>query len=488
MAQLSLWLWLALLPCLLQSAGHAPFLQPLAVEAGCDGSDAEKWDCLFRKWYHEIDRRAHSRPGYEAIEMTYGEVLPRGVAAMLDMLEAMGAPLAVDDAFYDLGSGTGKIVLQAALGTRVGSAIGIELDEHRHNDGVAILQSLSSKLSIDRIGLVHGDVTDIELWSNASVIVLTSTLFPMAVMTRLVTGFEQQLPPGAVVMTLRAFSGCRRSLRLLGSVAVPTSWHPEVPAWVYVVPPVQPGPLPPWFSGDRVKELGERLALISDEATLPLSECVSRFAAWWGSRVSSLTRGLLTAGAPTASWPAASPPPVRLPASKATVQREDLLAGARHHMRGLHKSLVECAYEETLTVLRVGSEEALALARSFAAGGWGSDDGGKSLAHRAVWLGNERASQALEVFLDAGFPIDGRDAEGNSLLHEAAGRGHLAMAQVLLERSAQSDAKNGRGQTPAELLQERADMLGSNEQTVVLGFLLGKAPGGAVQRSDSQEL
>eukprot|EP00930_Biecheleria_cincta_P048592 TRINITY_DN33880_c0_g1_i1.p1 TRINITY_DN33880_c0_g1~~TRINITY_DN33880_c0_g1_i1.p1 ORF type:complete len:287 (-),score=39.70 TRINITY_DN33880_c0_g1_i1:52-912(-) len=56
----------------------------------------------------------------------YGEILPAASLALL-----MAADLRPKDVFVDLGSGTGKVVVLAALCTAVGKAVGIELSETR---------------------------------------------------------------------------------------------------------------------------------------------------------------------------------------------------------------------------------------------------------------------------------------------------------------------------------------------------------------------
>lgn len=70
----------------------------------------------------------------------YGEISVAGFAAVLGVMR-----LERDDVFYDLGSGTGKVVLQAALQTEVGRSVGLELSESRHKYGLAALAHLRER-------------------------------------------------------------------------------------------------------------------------------------------------------------------------------------------------------------------------------------------------------------------------------------------------------------------------------------------------------
>lgn len=58
------------------------------------------------------------------------------------------------------------------------------------------------------------------------------------------------------------------------------------------------------------------------------------------------------------------------------------------------------------------------------------------------------ALDALTPVLDAGAPLDMRDADGNTMLMLAAYHGHADVVRELLSRGAQPDALNDRGQSP----------------------------------------
>jgi len=69
----------------------------------------------------------------------YGEVLPEGVQAVLDEINT-AMPLTAEDVFYDLGSGTGKVAIHAALVTPCRRVVGIELADTRHQHACRALK------------------------------------------------------------------------------------------------------------------------------------------------------------------------------------------------------------------------------------------------------------------------------------------------------------------------------------------------------------
>lgn len=88
----------------------------------------------------------------------YGELTRLGFKALCQRLV-----LTTDDYFVDLGSGGGRIVLQAAREHGVRCAIGIELARSRHELAV---QNLAREPSItSRVRLVCGNIADARYWN-----------------------------------------------------------------------------------------------------------------------------------------------------------------------------------------------------------------------------------------------------------------------------------------------------------------------------------
>ncbi len=70
------------------------------------------------------------------------------------------------------------------------------------------------------------------------------------------------------------------------------------------------------------------------------------------------------------------------------------------------------------------------------------------LAHRVFEHARNGRSRELCAYLDAGVPVNSTDSEGNCLVMLAAYHGHPVTVRALLERGADPDRVNGRGQTP----------------------------------------
>ncbi|KDO23325.1 hypothetical protein SPRG_11639 [Saprolegnia parasitica CBS 223.65] len=118
--------------------------------------------------------------------LTYGEVLPD---AFTDTIMPFLA-LEPSDVFYDLGCGTGKIVVQVALETGLRDARGIELMLNRVVEGQRALDRLRATypehVSDKALSIVQGDichpVTQLAMM-DATVVFINNVLFPPEVMS-----------------------------------------------------------------------------------------------------------------------------------------------------------------------------------------------------------------------------------------------------------------------------------------------------------------
>lgn len=70
------------------------------------------------------------------------------------------------------------------------------------------------------------------------------------------------------------------------------------------------------------------------------------------------------------------------------------------------------------------------------------------MAQRVFDHARQGRSRELGGYLDAGIPVNSTDVDGNTLLMLAAYHGHPATVRALLERGADPDRVNARGQTP----------------------------------------
>ena len=81
---------------------------------------------------------------------TYGELDAAGASALFRVLA-----LRANDTFCDLGSGVGKLVVQAFLETDVGRVVGVELSDVRAEVATRVLRRLGAEEAVEA---VHGNL------------------------------------------------------------------------------------------------------------------------------------------------------------------------------------------------------------------------------------------------------------------------------------------------------------------------------------------
>lgn len=178
------------------------------------------------RWREELERGAggHDAPAADraAVEACagpgaagYGE-LPAGEAARL-----FGwLRLRPDDVFADLGSGTGKLVLQAAFETEVGRALGVELSRFRHE---AALERWSRLGRPERVELRCEDFRASDL-REVSVLFAGATVFPEELVSELGEVTARWAREGRLARVLSTRELVAEGLRERGRLKVSTSW------------------------------------------------------------------------------------------------------------------------------------------------------------------------------------------------------------------------------------------------------------------------
>ena len=128
---------------------------------------------------------------------TYGEIRPAALARLLDDLD-----LGPKDVLYDLGSGIGKVVVQAAMSVRVRRIVGVELVASRHAIAERILaRARDRELLLTRRAEVHcADFMRADL-SDATVVYTCSTAFSDAFMRAVARRLARVGRPGLVLVT-----------------------------------------------------------------------------------------------------------------------------------------------------------------------------------------------------------------------------------------------------------------------------------------------
>lgn len=421
----------------------------------------EMLDCLFGKWY-QSDGYGNRYAAEMGQEGTYGEITPQGVAALFSLVGKLGGPMSHEDAFFDLGSGVGKMVLQAYLTTGAGSSIGIELDASRHNDADAALQGLlrqHDKLPFGRhINFAHDDIRNTERWSNATVVYAASLCFPMWLMVEFSWLVASSLRPGAVLFSLKALPGCHPGLRLIGTVSADMSWAQLSEVHVYVVPPIDFRP-PTWFSvtetqwQEFVQTEADKISL-ADEKAIPVEIYGKRCAQHWSGIAELIaSRGIASAtiefddkGFNKNTLGGLVPP------AEATARQ--VAAASMHLVWGDGNSMVRCVCRELEAVIMAeGDTGNTTQLRSWFLGNLSdvnlADSAGQTLLHVVGQTRHRKvAPNVIRALVAGGAELHARDKLGRTPLHIVADRGHMEIARTLLEERADPNREDDSQASP----------------------------------------
>ncbi len=157
----------------------------------------------------------------------YGELPPRSVAKLLGYAE-----LGDDDVFYDLGSGTGKVVVQAAMTAPAKKCVGVELSDTRCRQARSVVRKAKSKGLLKSRSCVMraADLMTTKL-SDATVIYTCSTAFSIRFMNRLARRILTDCPRLRAFMTLQDVE--RKGLEHVHTLRLATSWNRSSPVYIY---------------------------------------------------------------------------------------------------------------------------------------------------------------------------------------------------------------------------------------------------------------
>lgn len=247
---------------------HVP--HAVLATAGCTPSDEDPsgLECVFRQLY--AGRMTNPSPGSRAPEYTYGEIRPAAMEQLLLGDGLFGVAAGMDDVFVDLGSGTGKLPVQALLhGVR--KAVGVELDEDRHSAGAKALESLASLLGVKvesdatrsgllfdgrSLELVAGDLLALPI-HHTTVAFAASLCFPDWLLEAVQEKLRKELAPGAMFWSLKELlPGKHSGLVHVGTLLVQSTWSPRTKFVLYArVPNV---PLPPLGEASEEAAIGWR--------------------------------------------------------------------------------------------------------------------------------------------------------------------------------------------------------------------------------------
>jgi hypothetical protein len=166
----------------------------------------------------------------------YGEIPYESAAHILDDLH-----LSKQDVFYDLGSGTGKLVLQVYLATPVKRSVGVELSKTRWN----IAESCRKQVIADDhitpgrdLVFLNQNISDAHL-SDATVCFISGVAFPASLIQSLMNRLSSLGHDVKVISVLPL--PVQQHFTLIKTYNLPMSWCPEgVDVCLYQVTPGAP--------------------------------------------------------------------------------------------------------------------------------------------------------------------------------------------------------------------------------------------------------
>jgi SAM-dependent methyltransferase len=162
---------------------------------------------------------------------TYGEITPGALTAILQRLA-----ITKKDVLYDLGSGTGKVVMQSYLEFPFKKVVGIELSAQRYKHAQHALEGLKARGLVDKkrsISFIEGDIVGTP-YADATVVYLCSTCFSDDLMTKLAEKFSH-LKKGARIVTLKQIPHpSKYKLELIDESRQAMSWSTPEGSPVYI--------------------------------------------------------------------------------------------------------------------------------------------------------------------------------------------------------------------------------------------------------------
>jgi hypothetical protein len=157
----------------------------------------------------------------------YGEINYQSLNKLLTHLK-----LTSNDVLYDLGSGVGKVVIQAALASPVRSSVGVELSTARYQDALLALDNGASwdKKIHERCKFINADMLTVDL-SSATVVYTCSTAFSLGFMKK-VTDYLASFKHKFRLVTLQELPDSRH-FELVDRIKLNMSWVRNTSVYMY---------------------------------------------------------------------------------------------------------------------------------------------------------------------------------------------------------------------------------------------------------------
>jgi hypothetical protein len=172
----------------------------------------------------------NSTPG----SLVYGEVIDmRLIHEILDVLHSENILTEKNtDFFYDLGSGSGKMVIAAALTKTFQHCVGVEVLSSLHKVAIEVgeeysrLRIIGADHVYPTVEFIHGNLLDLtgHDWTRAGCIYINSTCFDEGLMHDIAVIASERLKTGTVVITLSSIFPKKLGFHLLREIRQDLSW------------------------------------------------------------------------------------------------------------------------------------------------------------------------------------------------------------------------------------------------------------------------
>ncbi len=192
-----------------------------------------------RSGYTSALSREDATLAQQKIFLTYGEILPEGLAKLFEFVK-----VSQDDSFVDLGSVAGKTVLEAYLSYQMKNSYGVEIDSARHQVALEAFSALervcpgviddrgnkSQTIEFENINIINFD------FRKVSLVFCNATCFGPNLMS-IIAGKVNNSPNVRAVMSTHRMEDLIH-LTKESTVQIEVSWHvpPNTsPCYVYTI-------------------------------------------------------------------------------------------------------------------------------------------------------------------------------------------------------------------------------------------------------------
>jgi predicted RNA methylase len=169
--------------------------------------------------YHGLDPYGLPEPKRAGVNrsLLYGETLVKSVDVLLEKYIRPD-----DKVFYDLGSGKGNVVIQAALSGKFKKTIGIELVQERHAMSVEALKRGQPFIPPEtEVRFINGDFLSTD-FSDGDIIYITATAFSKKLIKNLQMRLNNLKPGTRLIITDKQLD--QKQFSLIDKVNLPMDY------------------------------------------------------------------------------------------------------------------------------------------------------------------------------------------------------------------------------------------------------------------------